>query len=134
MHPRRSRVTEIAYGDCRRCGALFVRRSHQLGDYCSQRCSMKARKRMRRHLARTGVGGECFTLRDIAERDGWRCHLCGGSVPDREWGARPNDPTIDHLVPVSDGGEHTRVNVALAHYRCNYTRSNTGPAQLLLVG
>ena len=43
-------------------------------------------------------------------------------------------PSIDHLIPVSDGGAHTWDNVALAHRTCNSTRGTTGTAQLLLVG
>jgi 5-methylcytosine-specific restriction endonuclease McrA len=73
-------------------------------------------------------------MREIAERDGWRCHLCGRRVPDRPYRASPNDPTLDHLVPVSAGGDHTRANVALAHNRCNYERRADGPAQMRLFG
>jgi 5-methylcytosine-specific restriction endonuclease McrA len=105
---------------------------------------MRAARRTRRHnerangrrggAVRLARGYERFTLREIAERDGWRCHLCHRSVPDRKYRAKPNDPTIDHLIPLSDGGSHTRVNVALAHNRCNSERSDQGAAQLRLVG
>jgi 5-methylcytosine-specific restriction endonuclease McrA len=78
--------------------------------------------------------GDGYTLREIAERDGWRCHICLSQVPDRPYKARPNDATIDHLIPVSAGGMDVRSNVALAHNVCNSKRSNTGPAQLRLVG
>lgn len=78
--------------------------------------------------------GEDFTLREIAERDRWRCHLCGRLVPDRDYKARPDDPTLDHLIPQSEGGPHTRANVRLAHNRCNYERCTAGEVQLLLVG
>lgn len=76
---------------------------------------------------------ESFTLREIAERDGWRCHLCNRKVPDRPFRSRPLDATIDHLVPVSAGGDHTRANVALAHFACNWKRADVGPAQLRLL-
>lgn len=42
-HPYRSMVTEIAYGDCRRCGRTFVRRKGRIGTFCSQACSKRAR-------------------------------------------------------------------------------------------
>lgn len=133
-HPWRARVTAIGYGECRRCGVTFVRRAGKVGAYCSLACNRRARKNVRKHLKRAAAGGESFTLRQIAERDGWRCHLCGRKVPDRTYEARDKDPTLDHLVPVSDGGTHTRDNVALAHNRCNWERNVGGEVQLRLVG
>lgn len=113
--------------------------------FCGETCSTKAGRRKRRHAERASgrrhkgrvdrtAKVESFTLRDIAERDGWKCHLCGKRVPDRPYKARPLDATLDHLIPVSDGGDHTRANVALAHNRCNYERAHLGAAQLRLVG
>jgi 5-methylcytosine-specific restriction endonuclease McrA len=32
--------------------------------------------------------------------------------------------TLDHVVPISVGGEHTRENVRCAHLRCNARRGN----------
>lgn len=133
-HPCRSKVTEIGYGECRRCGLTFVRRIGHLGKFCSARCSARARKNQRMHLLRASASGELFTLREVAERDGWRCHLCRQKVPDREYRARDRDPTLDHLIPVSAGGAHTLDNVALAHNRCNWERSTAGEVQLRLVG
>lgn len=59
----------------------------------------------------------------VLARDGWRCHLCGGSI-------RPGTPdhreelTLDHLVPVSKGGSHTLDNLAPAHHSCNSRRGS----------
>jgi 5-methylcytosine-specific restriction endonuclease McrA len=36
----------------------------------------------------------------------------------------PLAPTIDHIVPVSKGGDDTRANVQLAHFRCNSVKGN----------
>jgi 5-methylcytosine-specific restriction endonuclease McrA len=43
--------------------------------------------------------------------------------------------TLDHLIPLSKGGNHTSDNLALAHGRCN-SRRGAGriPAQLRLLG
>ncbi len=59
----------------------------------------------------------------IADRDGWSCHLCGELIDPTQ--TVPGDwaPTIDHIVPVSAGGEHTLSNVRLAHFWCNSIRS-----------
>lgn len=89
------------------------------------------RKSSKRRKARMG---ERYRFIDIAERDGWRCHLCGGKVPQREHRGRPLDPEIDHLVPVSAGGSDEPSNVALAHRKCNMSRGARGSAQLRLLG
>lgn len=79
-------------------------------------------------------GGEKITLREIAERDGWKCHLCGEHVEDQPYDYRASDGTLDHLIPVADGGTHTRDNVRLAHMGCNAKRNTGGEVQLLLFG
>ncbi|MGV4984527.1 HNH endonuclease [Streptomyces sp. NRAIS4] len=62
---------------------------------------------------------ERYALAEIAARDGYRCGLCRKTVPmDR----RVPDllaPTIDHVIPLSEGGDDTKANVQLAHYSCN---------------
>lgn len=122
----------LRYRHCRRCGNLFVKTQSA---YCSASCARNASRSRHRHRRRTvEKRGEDFTLREVAERDGWRCHLCGKKVPDRPYAARDRDPTIDHLVPVAAGGEHVLSNVALAHNRCNWERSDGGKAQLRLIG
>lgn len=134
-HPHRPRVVEIDYRECRECWAPFTWYADQDKDFCSRRCGTRAVKRDRRHRERAaGVGlAGSITIRELAERDGWRCHLCCKKVPDREYAARPLDATIDHLIPLSAGGQHVPENVALAHFQCNSQRSDTGPAQLRLV-
>lgn len=64
----------------------------------------------------------------VYERDGGKCHICGGVVS-------RDDFNLDHLIPLSRGGEHSYQNVALAHPRCNFSRgAGRIPAQLLLIG
>lgn len=60
---------------------------------------------------------EIIPLPEIAGRDDWTCHLCGGDVSRENW-------SLDHLVPISKGGDHTRENVKLAHMVCNARRGN----------
>jgi hypothetical protein len=128
----------IRCGVCRRCGVTYCCLPSVAEGFCSARCNrrqQKSREKYRRRARLRTVTTENFTLREIAERDNWRCHLCGDKVPDREYAALDKDPTIDHLIPVSKGGEHTRANVALAHNRCNWERSDADVGfQLRLVG
>ena len=61
------------------------------------------------------------TLRDEGITD---CHVCGDPV---DWEADrrrdANAPTIDHIVPLSEGGSLDRSNVALAHRSHNTSRA-----------
>jgi 5-methylcytosine-specific restriction endonuclease McrA len=51
----------------------------------------------------------------VYERDGGRCQSCGLPVD-------PHSFHIDHIVPISRGGEHSYANVQLAHASCNHRK------------
>ena len=78
---------------------------------------VRAAQTTRNHRKRCNGAVEHFSHREIAERDGWACHICGDEVTRADW-------SIDHLVPLSLGGEHTRANVKIAHRSCNASRGN----------
>lgn len=46
----------------------------------------------------------------------------------------PKAPTIDHVVPLAEGGHDTRANVQLAHFLCNSIKGRGGSQQLALIG
>jgi 5-methylcytosine-specific restriction endonuclease McrA len=78
---------------------------------------------------------EYFKNTEIFERDGWACQLCGLPI-DRD--ARKPDPlsvSLDHIVPISLGGAHSRANTQCAHLSCNVRKSNKyeGFQQLSLI-
>jgi 5-methylcytosine-specific restriction endonuclease McrA len=54
---------------------------------------------------------------EVFKRDGYRCQLCGiktrGMVPN------PKAPTVDHIVPLAHGGDHSFLNVQCACFACN---------------
>lgn len=56
--------------------------------------------------------------RSVGERDGWICGICGKKV-DKRQSFGPYAPSVDHIVPIADGGTDTWDNVQLAHVRCN---------------
>jgi hypothetical protein len=64
----------------------------------------------------------------VYKRDKGRCNICGRKV-------RKKDISIDHIVPLSQGGAHCLTNVTLVHLQCN-TRKRTRalPQQLYLIG
>lgn len=82
----------------------------------------RARDSARYALTRGSVGAELFTLDEIFERDEAVCHLCH-LVVDR------SEAAMDHVIPASDGGPHTRANVKLAHFSCNSSRKTMPVAE-----
>lgn len=133
---RRVLECPVRCGECRYCGKVYCAPQSVRDGFCSASCSGRQARKDRKAAVRAHrQAGQSFTLREVAERDGWRCHLCGLAVPNRAYKARDHDPTIDHLIPVSKGGAHTFDNVALAHNRCNWERGNADVSfQLRLVG
>lgn len=95
----------------------------------------KRRGDQRRRAAKLGAVTERFDAREVYERDGWRCGICSRRVkPALVW-PHPMSASLDHIVPLSRHGDHTRANTRLAHLRCNIRRSNRGDAeQLALLG
>jgi 5-methylcytosine-specific restriction endonuclease McrA len=123
-------------GPCADCG------SEATGTGVPLRCRPCARLRMRAiqrrcdSLRRGAKPSRSYpmTIRDLGNRDGWRCHLCRRRVDkDLPW---PNSasPSFDHLIPVSAGGDDEPENLALAHLGCNSRRGARGIVQLALVG
>jgi hypothetical protein len=53
-------------------------------------------------------------------RDNGVCGLCGKHV-------EPDDVSVDHILPISRGGQNTLDNYQLAHHRCNSAKNNRLP-------
>lgn len=98
------------------------------------RSQIRRRDKRRRRALKLGVPTERYTLAEIAQRDRRTCQLCRKRVAMTKIVPHPKAPTIDHVVPLADGGSDLRSNVQLAHFLCNSTKSNRGTQQLVLVG
>ena len=132
---------------CAGCAAEFTRKptKGQRPRWCpdckqgrgwrrANRDSINARWHKRRVLLE---GGEIedFTPVEIFERDRWRCGICRKPVKKDLAHPHPGAASIDHIVPVVEGGGHTRANVRLTHLRCNLSRGPRGGGeQLVLIG
>lgn len=121
---------------CKECNTPFTT---ECGDthsvFCCQSCADKSERR-REHMTerhkeymagckerRKKQISEGFVEEvpydDIYTRDGGICQICGLPVHpvknvDDNW-----DGTIDHIIPLSAGGEHSFANCQLAHRICN---------------
>lgn len=122
-------------GTCRYCGTGIGGR-RQACDDCKRKNQAVARRRLKRRRAarKRGVAHECYSLAEIALRDSERCGLCGRKVDMRKAVPHPKSPTIDHILPLAAGGDDTRANVQLAHFECNWRKSDGGQQQLRVVG
>ena len=95
---------------------------------------LKVEERNRARCRRYGAAYvERVLLSVVFDRDEGRCWLCGGRAllePPRGALARgpsavpqplphPELATLDHVVPLSERGNHSYANVRLAHYACN---------------
>lgn len=111
---------------CEQCGVPFVISGTQgRRIYCEQ-CGpvvSRAKKRdeaRRRRARKRGNGSvERFSSREIFERDGWLCGICGGDTWKEQVAPHPNSPSLDHIVALANGGTHTRDNVQCACFQCN---------------
>lgn len=108
--------TEIAAKSCATCGDEFTPRSH-VQMYCGRKC--------RPSQLRGGSVNRRAWVERLGKRDGWNCHLCGQPVDPSEYWPNSRAGSVDHIVPVSLGGDDAGTNLALAHLGCNTGRKNS---------
>lgn len=116
------RFTMILWSDCSDCGATWLNTFAQNTRCPDCRTTHRRAVKQMRNAFRRGAptdSGQVVTDREIFERDGWICRLCGDPVLPFIKGKHPRQATIDHIVPVSRGGEHVASNLQLAHLGCN---------------
>lgn len=75
---------------------------------------------------------EKFLVKEIFERDGWTCQLCKQKVDKKLKWPNPLSKSLDHIMPLSLGGPHSRANVHLAHLKCNMEAHTGGIKQTRL--
>lgn len=72
---------------------------------------------------------ELFTYDSIYERDDWVCQLCGEPILRDAPAGWKRGKSIDHWVPLSRGGDHTRSNCIAAHVGCNSRKMDMLPEE-----
>ena len=132
----------VLMASCRCCGAEFNRTKEGTTRFmCSPECvemaSAKARRtgrKKRRALERGARRAERVDPIAVFERDGWRCQFCGVKTPRRLRGScDARAPELDHIMPVSKGGEHTYRNTQCLCRSCNGAKGNAPKGQLALL-
>lgn len=126
---------------CSECGGHIPKGAHPNAKYCGDECRKEVKTRRFKEFYRNHPeryqdysAVRRATIKDatververekVFDRDGWVCHICGGDI-DRaaEW---PSSEcvSLDHVVPLSRGGEHSYANCKTAHWGCNSSKSN----------
>lgn len=132
---RVSRADAKPTRSCLHCGASMPVRMRIDAVYCSKRCNSRAHQLSRKSSGRAGSARYRIHRAWIGERDGWRCGLCRGRVDRRREYPHPMAPSIDHIVPLSLGGDNALSNLQMTHLRCNLSkRASARNEQLRLIG
>jgi 5-methylcytosine-specific restriction endonuclease McrA len=114
---------------CSPVGYLFGRKKL----YCSNGCrkqSPRTKAGQRKHKAKRkaiekGATTKPFDPIMVLERDGWKCKMCGIDTPKEKRGSYDlNAPEVDHIHPISKGGEHSMENTQCLCRRCNASKGN----------
>jgi hypothetical protein len=68
--------------------------------------------------------GEKIKLDNLVIRDGFDCQICGVVLDWSKRGSRKLWPSLDHIIPITKGGEHTYDNSRMVHLGCNASKGN----------
>lgn len=121
--------------ECRQCGSKFQPQYKKLKNYCSTNCKEEYNRQARRsnesHYARArkfGVAREKIVPTKVFKRDNYTCQCCGIKTDKslvKENSNLDNEPTLDHIIPMSKGGPHTYGNVQTMCRKCNTMKGDT---------
>lgn len=120
----------VSFLPCELCGDVFTARTSKARvckDPSCRRQYHRNRAGKHWHTRRARVLGTQTEPVDklvVFERDGWACGLCGGPIDPDVQHPDKFSASLDHIVPLSRGGNHTYDNVQAAHLACNSRKSN----------
>ena len=116
---------------CKWCGKEFMPfYGIKKRAFCSKKCADRHaswQEHVKNRLQDKEKAKGNFSRRAVCERDGWICQICGQPVDENASWKDPLSATIDHIIPLSKGGEHSWGNVQCAHRRCNSLKGNQLP-------
>lgn len=122
---------------CKWCASLFVPAgtAKRPTAYCCDECRREGyararklgadRREVRIRKARRPKHPSTVDPIKVFTRDRWRCKMCGRYTPPEKRGTcEPDAPELDHILPVSRGGEHSYRNTRCACRQCNGAKSD----------
>lgn len=125
---------------CLYCGKEFIGRKDRTNKFCSRECfynylGIKKQNipKFKSHISdvhhirkakKMNVKYEHIDPLEIFERDNWICGICGEKIDKNLSYPHPMSASLDHIIPFSKGGTHTKDNVRATHLKCNIIRGN----------
>ncbi len=127
---------------CKECGREFTRHEYAINSnrrsritnwtptYCCKDCMLKASRRsgrVKRRERERKLTFKAIPLAELIKRDNGICQICGKPVDLTDgwydecdhFHVGRNYPTVDHIIPITRGGDNAWDNVQLAHQHCN---------------
>lgn len=111
---------------CPECGDIHFNRKKYCSDKCGQKANDRRKDLARRMRTQSQLVDKDISLDALYKRDKGVCYICGQHC---DWNdyyykgtvfiAGNHYPSIDHVIPLSKGGEHSWNNVKLACRICN---------------
>ena len=130
------------------CGKIFQPKYKAAGrppqEHCSKPCATSARNaarypdgrdlerqrtrdlaKARKRRTRQRVQGWDGISDDwILRRDNWTCQLCGQPIDQALKHPAPGSRSVDHIIPLAQGGSDLAANKQAAHLGCNKAKGN----------
>lgn len=100
-------------------GTLAAKRARYAERYPEKVKSASADRQERRRARLAAVRAEPLRREEVFERDGWVCRLCLTSIDRLLRWPHPGSVSLDHVIPLVAGGEHSMGNSQTSHLRCN---------------
>lgn len=125
--------------NCKECDAIFTPQYQNTNSvFCSAACAKKHHHRigkLNRETKKRKAFVESVDPLRVFKRDGYRCGLCGRkTIRSKRGTEHPKAPELDHIIPLSKGGEHSYRNTQCSCRSCNGGKGNRSIGQLRLFG
>ncbi|WP_369907867.1 HNH endonuclease [Thioclava sp. NG1] len=137
-----ARVSTLpASANCSLCGSEFkpVSTGGKPSSFCSSSCKAQAKLKLRatsrrkQKARKRAVTVESVDAISVFDRDSWKCQICGVKTPKSLRGTYDDRaPELDHIHPISKGGEHSYRNTQCTCRKCNAEKSDGAGGQLRL--
>lgn len=120
-HPSRA-----SHRPCAWCGASVVVPAGREWRYCGAPCRARAHSQRKESAQRAWLTArvEYVDRWAVLVRDEFMCRLCDEPLATRREIPHPLAPTLDHVVPLAQGGDNTEPNLQAAHFICNVLKSD----------
>lgn len=105
--------------------------------FCSRECQKRSSDRVRTKARRAATRGALAVERVdptlVFARDSWKCQICGvKTLRSKRGQSHPKAPELDHIMPLSLGGDHSYQNTQCTCRSCNIAKGARPMGQLML--